>query len=360
MSNENLEDLDLDNLDSYDDYEAPKKAKRKQQEEDVDTLDDDFDPNNEYDPFAEDERPEDSEEVEAEAETDEESEEDEEEEQPKPKKNSRAQERIQELVAARNAERAESDRLKAEKEELLKQLKASKTKVKEYQKSTISTQKALLQNTIKNTKALLQKAHEEVDYAKIIELQEELTNANLRIVALDAYEPEDDEEEIEVKPEETKADISRAPKELQNWLGKNAWFLAPKTATDAAKIKVATGAYEMLVAQGVDPESKALYSKIDKILGVDNDEDDDVELHNDASSAKTLKPRKRIPQNFQGGSRSSKQTPQTPNKSNKKVTLTSEQRELAKLFGISEKEYAREMLKMEQAEKTGQKMVDIF
>jgi hypothetical protein len=369
----NLQDDDIEiEFTDEDDDKSKNKSKAKADDDDEDFDDLDQDDNTDQD-WNEDDQDEESEE---EPDNDDDEESDEEEERTvNKKKGSRSNERIRTLNAQKKAAEARAAELEEEREaeraelaKMKKELLATKKAKAETLKNTVESQKVIHKNNLESLRAQLKKAHEEQNSDDIVRLSEELGQTNLAIKALESFKPEefpdddtDDSEEDEKPKAKAKAPkLEDAPKATQRWVKANSWFTDPESRSDVERIEEARIYSDSLIRKGYDPKTKEFYDMIDKRLrklGLAKVNDDDLESEaemTDDASRKDVKTKKKISQTVQSSSRTSPRK-NSPNK----ITLTAEQKNMADQLGVDYVTYAKELKKLEAAEKSGSKYVNI-
>jgi len=294
-------------------------------------------------------------------------------ETPKESLSVRANERVRSAVEAKNAARG---KLKEEKRTRID----LQNRMINQQEVTVNTSKTFLKNHIDLVKSSLKKAHEEDDHGVTVDLQEKLNKAQLDLAAFESWKKPDleefDEKEFEVDveadkklyiEEEPSEKLAAAPKPVQDWVAKNPWFTKQKTEKDKERVQEAVLYSAVLEKQGLGMKDPEYFKKIDarlKKLGLADDTEDDVQSSksskenndSDGRKAKNVVQKKKIIQTSQGVNRD---TTNSSGKSRTKVTLTKEQQKIADLYGMSYVEYAKEVRKIEDAEKRGDRMVQI-
>lgn len=293
----------------------------------------------------EDEAEEDSSE-EGEVQTDEE----EEAEEEKPRKSSRAAKRIQQLL--------EKDRAKeAELVEIRAKLAAVEEESFNTKKSNISAQKDQLKTALTSKKDAYKKAAEENNYEQMAEINSEMTKLNVKYEALEAFESK---QPTKFEKKETKKENS-IPAPAQDWLEENGWF-----NTDPVKRMAAITVNNDLINEGYDPNSEVFYKKVTSelnkkysgLFGTDEkkgvksvvDKKSSEDDSEDTSSQKTLKSKKTHRQIVSGGSRTSQ--------SNKSVSLTREEYDLAESYDMTPEEYQKYKKKAEKTDQNGYSIID--
>jgi hypothetical protein len=170
---------------------------------------------------------------------------------------------------------------------------------------------------------------------KIIEAQTKMNDAQMRLSQLQQYRPQfknagqDPENPVYIQQNEQPS--FKPDSKATAWQEKNDWF-----GKDEEMTSLALGLHEKLVRSGISPTSDEYYRRIDSTM------------------------QKRFPENFgdatldedQPAQRTKPSTvvaPATRSTAPKKVRLTKTQVALAKKFGLTPEQYARETLKLENA-----------
>lgn len=269
------------------------------------------------------------------------------------KRKSRSQERIRQLANERRLEK--EARIKAEKELFA----LRKTQI-ERDKETNKAQKEYLTRLTGNLKEQIKKAYEADDHSLAVDLQEQLSEAKATLHSLNTWKPEEIGEFDESKYNTPSKDdiFLNAPEPMQEWLENNSWFTNPSTPAEKAKVQVAVNISNELLAKGLEDSSEEFYEQIDRILekkGLASSTRTKVQSNKvkNSSRRKTLKPssgKKIVSQKVQGASRT---TAKSSNKN--KVLLTTEEKKLADLYGMTYAEYAKEKLRIEKANANGER-----
>jgi hypothetical protein len=193
-------------------------------------------------------------------------------------------------------------------------------------------------NELGTAKEKLKQAYDSGDSDKITEAQEALTDAKLRLKDYERFQPSLQDELERVQPNQQVTTPPQpapaADQKAENWKARNSWF-----GDDEEMTALALGLHEKLVRSGVDPRSDDYYRRIDETM------------------------RKRFPESFEGDEETTTQTrePEKPSRTKpanvvapvtrgtapRQVRLTSSQVALAKKLGISNEQYAREIMKLE-------------
>lgn len=195
-------------------------------------------------------------------------------------------------------------------------------------------------NELGTAKEKLKQAYDSGDSDKITDAQEALTDAKLRLKDYERFQPSLQTETERVQPNQQVTTPPQpapaADQKAENWKVRNTWF-----GDDEEMTALALGLHEKLVRSGVDPRSDDYYRRIDETM------------------------RKRFPESFEGDEETTTQTrelnkpsrtkpanvvaPVTRGTAPRQVRLSSSQVALAKKLGISNEEYAREIMKLENS-----------
>jgi len=162
-------------------------------------------------------------------------------------------------------------------------------------------------------------AYEAGDSEKVLEAQDRLTAARVRAEKLNDFklEPLQDTEDSVTMADN---DSQQVDTKAREWASRNTWF-----GKDQEMTQLAYGLHQKLVEQGVDPSSDEYYEKIDsRVRELFPDQFEDA--------PKEVKKRANVV------------APATRSTSPKKVTLTQTQVRLAKRLGLSNEQYARQLV----------------
>jgi hypothetical protein len=178
-------------------------------------------------------------------------------------------------------------------------------------------------------------AYDSGDTDKILSAQTRMNDAQMRFSQMQQYKPQYNnalqEEENEVYIPQSRPQVAKPDNKALNWQEKNDWF-----GRDEEMTSLALGVHEKLVRSGIDPHSDEYYRRIDSTMQKRFPEHfGDATLDEDKPAQRT-KP-------------STVVAPATRSTAPKKVRLTKTQVALAKKFGLTPEQYARETLKLENA-----------
>jgi hypothetical protein len=347
-----LPEEETDNIFGDDDFDPNMGLDDDDEDDEEEELEDDDLEDEDEGEDGEDDSDEEEEEEELEDEDEDEDEDDEDDEEIERK--SRSNDRIRSLVAEKNEQKALVRQQQEQNLQLQKQMV-------EMQKNTVESSKTLVQDHIDSLSSQMVKAKEEGEHAKEVELQQQLSKSQLDLRALESWEAPTVPDEL---PPETQA-TKTPPATVESWLGDNSWFKNPVTDEDVERQREAVAYSNVLTSKGITMDQKEFFEMIDdrlEKLGLAKSGKNKVKskTKDKTSSKRRKKPvkskKKKISQRVQGTSR----TAGTRKKSNRnKVTLTPEQQNIADLYGMTYAEYARELIKVEKADKLGKRMTPL-
>jgi hypothetical protein len=251
-----------------------------------------------------------------------------------------AQNRIKQLTHARHDERRAKEALSREKEELERMTAAileENRKLKEYVKSGevtyAETLQAKAEAEMEMARRKYKEAQESYDSDAMLAAQENLTDAKMKLESAKNFKPtplQIDNSAVQIQPSSQEA--PRLDDKTLRWQAKNQWFGSPGYEEMTA---FALGLHQKLVATGIDPRSDDYFARVDgrlkqvfpELLGISE------------SADRKAEPVKKPATVVASSSRSTG--------AKKVVKLTTTQQKLAEKFGLSHKQYAQEVLKLE-------------
>jgi hypothetical protein len=183
-------------------------------------------------------------------------------------------------------------------------------------------------------------AYDAGDSEKLVEAQERLTMAKIKVDKLDNYNPiykkpvEDEQNEVQISQEQS---IPRPDNKAVDWQQKNEWF-----GQDEEMTSLALGLHEKLKRNGVTIGSDEYYDNIDKTMRRRFPEN-----FEDAQDSGAERVRAEEPQKTSKPKASTVVAPASRSTSPRKIRLSSTQVALAKKLGLTPEQYARELTKLE-------------
>ncbi len=256
--------------------------------------------------------------------------------------------RLSQMKKVWHDERREKERALREREEALRFAQAREEEIKQLRQKVTLGQKAYVEeasraaaNDLVAVKERLKQAYESGDAEKITEAQEALTDAKMRIKEVERFKPALQKQESGVeKTQQASAPTQQAPAatdaKAEDWRQKNTWFGADEEMT-----ALALGLHEKLVRSGVDPRSDDYYRTIDQTMRKRFPEvfEEDAEPTTEVAPRKEAKPRAQKAANVVA--------PATRSTAPRQVRLTPTQVAIAKKLGLSNEQYAKAMVQLE-------------
>ena len=234
-----------------------------------------------------------------------------------------------------------------EREEALRFAQIRDQEVRQLKQRLGNGEKAYFQEVTKAAnndlgvaKERLKQAYEAGDAEKITEAQEALTEAKLRIKQYENFQPSLQEDFTGVQPSQ-QYQVPPAPQpaidqKAEAWKDKNPWFGADEEMT-----ALALGLHEKLVRSGVDPRSDDYYDRVNATMRKRFPDyfDAEVEEEKPTQTREAEKPARTKPANVVA--------PVTRGTAPRQIRLTPTQVAIAKKLGLSNEQYARELMKLE-------------
>ena len=254
----------------------------------------------------------------------------------------RVKQRMAQLKKVWHDERRAKEAADRERQEAIKfaqqiadENKKLKTTLSSGEETYIQTLKNALENQLHLAKRDYREAYDSGDTEKIIEAQQKMNDAQMRLSQANNYAPQYknalQETEKEVYIPQNQPQASKPDSKALAWQDKNEWF-----GKDEEMTSLALGVHEKLVRSGIDPTSDEYYRRIDSTMQKRFPEYFGDATLDEETPAQRTKP-------------STVVAPATRSTAPKKVRLTKTQVALAKKFGLTPEQYARETLKLENA-----------
>jgi len=180
-----------------------------------------------------------------------------------------------------------------------------------------------------NAKRAYREAYESADPDRIMEAQEKLTEATMKVDKVKNFKPASVETYTPPQPQAPRIQVDPTAK---RWQQNNQWF-----GQDDEMTSLALGLHEKLKKEGVAISSSEYYRRIDETIRKRFPE-------------KFESDRKRFPEQFESDNDetpSAVVAPATRSTGSKKVRLRTSELNIAKKLGLTPEQYAREMLKLE-------------
>ena len=242
-------------------------------------------------------------------------------------------------------ERREKERAMREQKEaidlakkLYEEVRQLKGRVNNSEEAAVSSFKTSAERELEMAKKEYREAYDSGDSEKLVEAQDKLTSAKLKIEKAAIYSEninqrralQEQENDVQI-PQQTEAPPVRDQKAMA-WQERNSWF-----GQDDEMTSLALGLHEKLVKENglAYATTDEYYKRIDETM------------------------RRRFPENFQDENDKSDEkvtartkpstvvAPASRSTSSKKIRLNTSQLSIAKKLGLTPEQYARELMKME-------------
>jgi hypothetical protein len=244
------------------------------------------------------------------------------------------QKRIKKLKFEYHEERRRKEEAERIKEEAIKfaeaqkrELDAMRAKYAEGETLFVGQAKARVDVELERARAAYKSAYESGDADALVTANEKLTELKAEKMRLDAYRPAPQQAPQSV-PQAT-PQVPRPDQKTMEWAQKNTWF---GPGGDPEMTALALGVHERLLKSGVDPRSEKYYAEIDAAVRKRfPDRFDEEEIEVKAPSR-------------QAGSVVAPASRSVPT-SRDKVRITASAAALAKRLGLTNEQYAAQVLK---------------
>lgn len=255
--------------------------------------------------------------------------------------------RLSQMKKVWHDERREKERALREREEALKFAQLREQEINKLREDAAKKEAAFIKEAARfaegelaRSKELLKQAYDSGDSDLIVQAQEKLTEAKQRQQSLNRIRPPLQNQDSGVQPAQ-QPQAPQAPQQssfdskAEAWRQRNTWFGADEEMT-----ALAMGAHEKLVRSGVDPSSDEYYRRVDDTMRRRFPEAfDDADEDEAPQTKQAQKPARTKPANVVA--------PVTRGTAPRQVRLTPTQVAIAKKLGLSNEQYAKELLKLE-------------
>jgi hypothetical protein len=259
----------------------------------------------------------------------------------------RVKKRLGQMKKAWHDERREKERAAREKEETLRFAQAQMEENKRLKQRLGVGERAFVNemtkaatNDLSVAKDKLKSAYESGDAEQIATAQEMLTDAKLKLQQYARFQPALQQQDtgVQVNQQVPTSSAYSPPvidQKAEAWKQKNTWF-----GVDEEMTALALGLHEKLVRSGVDPRSDDYYRRVDETMrkrypeAFDNDEGETPIQTREAEKPARTKPANVV-------------APVTRGTAPRQIRLTPTQVAIAKKLGLSNEQYARELMKLE-------------
>ena len=210
---------------------------------------------------------------------------------------------------------------------VMEENKRLKSNLNNSEKNVLATVQKAVEMEMNEAKRAYREAYDSGDTDKVMEAQERLTQATLKVEKVKNFRPQPlQEEETPVQMQPQPVQQVRPDPSAQAWQSENPWF-----GEDEEMTSLALGLHERLKREGVAISSQEYYRRIDATI------------------------RKRFPEKFEEEAeqesrpvrKSSVVAPATRSTSPKRVRLNPSELSLAKKLNLTPEQYAKAKLEME-------------
>jgi len=251
--------------------------------------------------------------------------------------------RIADLQSGFHSERRRAEEAAREREEAIsfaqsvaEENKKLKGSLSEGQSALLEQAKKVVSNEVDDAKRRYKLAYESGDSDALVEAQELLTSAKIKMDRVNNFRPalQKEENEVKIAPREVPRQPQVDPKAAR-WQNENSWF-----GSDDEMTSFALGLHTKLIKNGIDPNSDEYYARLNSRIrqvfpenfGLDNNESETQQ----SQSA----PRQK----------SNVVAPATRSTSSSKIRLTPFQVTMAKKFGVSHELMAQKIAELRKGE----------
>ena len=253
----------------------------------------------------------------------------------------RVKQRLSQMKKVWHDERRAKEQADREREEAVRfatavayENKKLKTTLSSGEEEYVKTIYGSLAQQLETAKRDYREAYDSGQTDKIIDAQQRMNDAQLRLSQVQSYRPQFkntiQETENPVYIPQSQVQAPRVDSKAQSWQSKNEWF-----GSDEEMTSLALGVHEKLVRSGIDPTSDEYYRRIDTTMQKRFPEYFGDATLDEETPAHRTKP-------------STVVAPATRSTAPKKVRLSKTAVALAKKFGLTPEQYARETLKLER------------
>jgi len=252
--------------------------------------------------------------------------------------------RIADLQSGFHAERRRAEEAAREREEAIafaqsvaEENKKLKGSLSEGQTALLEQAKKVVANEVDEAKRRYKNAYESGDSDALVEAQELLTAAKIKMERVNNFKPALQKEETEVKiaPREVPRQPEVDPKAAR-WQSENSWF-----GSDDEMTSFALGLHTKLIKSGIDPNSDEYYTRLNSRIRQVFPENFDLESN---------EPETRQPSNSAPRQKSNVVAPATRSTSSSKIRLTPFQVTMAKKFGVSHELMAQKIAELRKGD----------
>jgi hypothetical protein len=246
--------------------------------------------------------------------------------------------RIADLQSGFHNERRRAEEAAREREEAIafaqsvaEENKKLKGSLSEGQSALLEQAKKVVSNEVDEAKRRYKSAYESGDSDALVEAQESLTSAKIKMERVNNFRPalQKEENEVKIAPREVPRQPQADPKAAR-WQSENSWF-----GSDDEMTSFALGLHTKLIKNGIDPNSDEYYTRLNSRIRQVFPENFDLD-NNESETQTSSAPRQK----------SNVVAPATRSTSSSKIRLTPFQVTMAKKFGVSHELMAQKIAEL--------------
>jgi hypothetical protein len=210
-----------------------------------------------------------------------------------------------------------------------------KSNLQEREKDVLMSIQKAVDLELNEAKRAYREAYESGETDRIVEAQERMTEAAMKVDKVKNYRPAPvvDYENTYTEPAAPRQEVPVDPTAVE-WATRNSWFNDPK---EYEMRNMALAVHQRLKDEGVVVSSKEYYRRIDETMRKRFPEKFESDMNTDLVDERVLRPTKS----------STVVAPATRSTAPKKIRLSTTQVALAKKLGLTPEQYAQEVLKLE-------------
>jgi hypothetical protein len=218
---------------------------------------------------------------------------------------------------------------------IMEENKRLKATLSEGEKNFVNTYKGAAELEMEMAKRAYKEAYEAGDSDKVVEAQQKLAEANYKLQQVNNYRPSLQQSEIDVNSELPQVAVPRPDQKTVAWQERNQWF-----GTDEEMTSLALGLHQKLEKQygkqyvGTDEYWQTVDKTIRKRFPEYFGEDEKPANGAHKPAARESKPANVV-------------APASRSTSSKRIVLKQSEISLAKKFGLTPEQYAKEKLRLE-------------
>lgn len=248
-------------------------------------------------------------------------------------------EKLKQMKKVWHDERREKESAHREREEAIsyarkiaEENKKMRQMIQSGEKEYVETIQSSANMSLEMAKKTYREAYESGDVDLMMEAQQKLQEANLRLMRANSFKPtalQEEKFEVQTQPEQIQS-VPRPDERAENWQKQNRWFGSNKVMT-----AMALGLHEELKDSGVPIGSDEYYETLNKTMRRRFPEQFEETQEEEVPKAPAARPKQR-----------SVVAPAVRTTSPTKVRLTQTQMNLAKKFNLTPEQYAIELKKL--------------